>query len=249
MELAATSVRQVEPNQVGGHRFSRVSSVAASTRAMLDEQELHWLAESVAEPVEHLLIGATLPMLMVPGIHHLEGWNEALAAGRYGAPRGAVVWMRQAVDLEHWAAFRRTFSTVMEILDGVAAREDAPASIAILSGDVPLLLRRRSATAANGFQPPRVSPTHDVALPQPTGTADSLGKPSAGRRLIKNLLQRLADHARVERVPVEWEITEGLWFDNGVMTVVIHGREAKVLIDHAHVPLDDKYCNARQPCR
>src|SRR5690625_6472964 len=54
-----------------------------------------------------LLIGTTLPFLMIPALHHLEGWNEATAKGAWGrAYRFVAEHIRQLVDLEHWAAFR-----------------------------------------------------------------------------------------------------------------------------------------------
>ena len=46
--------------------------------------------------------------------------------------------LRQAVDLEHWAAFQESFARLAELLRSVGAGERgrAPASIVVLSGDV-----------------------------------------------------------------------------------------------------------------
>ncbi|MFV0461559.1 MAG: alkaline phosphatase D family protein [Actinomycetales bacterium] len=215
-------------------RSSRV--LEPDHRAMLDPTEMEWLAEMLNEPVDHLLVGATLPLLMVPGIHHLEGWNEALAAGRFGRTVArASEWLRQVVDLEHWAAFRDTFTALVRMLDEVVTRSDPPASVLILSGDVHCSY---VATAQLPGQDERRTGVHQLTmspfrnpLEQPIRVANRL----LSLQLVRRMLRRLADGAGVDRVPVEWEVTQGLWFDNGVMTVVIRGRQARVDVDHAHV--------------
>ena len=46
--------------------------------------------------------------------------------------------MRQAIDLEHWAAFRRSFEAVANVVIDLAAGRhgEPPTSIGFLSGDV-----------------------------------------------------------------------------------------------------------------
>ncbi len=213
-------------------RCSRV--LEPSRRAIMDDREFAWFLEQISTPVDHLLIGATLPYLMVPGVHHLEGWNEALAAGRYGRLVARVSEaVRQAVDLEHWAAFRRTFIAFARALDEVVAGETPPASLLLLSGDVhcsylatgslPRLDPRRT-----GFHQLTMSPFRNP-LEQPVRWANRL----LSRRGVHGLLRRLADRAEVAPVPVTWTISRGLWFHNGVMTVVLDGRDARVEVDHA----------------
>ena len=36
-------------------------------------------------PYDHLVLASTLPFLMLPGVHHLEGWDEAISEGAWGA--------------------------------------------------------------------------------------------------------------------------------------------------------------------
>lgn len=206
-------------------------------RAILDDREHEWLTGALhGDPVDHLLVGATLPLLVVPGLHHLEGWNEALAGGRYGRFGARLAErMRQVVDLEHWSAFRRSFTRVMTDLAEVGRREHAPASILLLSGDV------HCSYVATG-QLPGVDPGRTTVrqltmspfrnpLEQPIRLANRL----LSRTLVRNLLRRMADAAGVARVPAEWTISHGLWFDNGVMTVTLKGRQARLHVDHAHV--------------
>jgi hypothetical protein len=108
-----------------------------SERAMVDPKEWAWFKEVTSVNVDHLLIGTSLPFLMLHGIHHLEGWNEAVAQGAWGGFGSKLSErVRQAVDLEHWAAFRNSFDDMVELVTAVGQRDDPPASVLWLSGDV-----------------------------------------------------------------------------------------------------------------
>lgn len=119
---------------------SRAARVLEPTsRSILDEQEFAWFDAQMRGDVDHLLIGTSLPFLLAPGLHHLEAFDEALAEGvwgRWGARLGESV--RQAVDLEHWAAFQHSFAEVARLVLEVARgrRGRAPRSVTFLSGDV-----------------------------------------------------------------------------------------------------------------
>jgi hypothetical protein len=108
-------------------------------RGMLDDAELAWLDAHMVGGFTHLLVGTSLPFLLPPGLHHLEAWDEAVAAGAWGrlAARAAE-WLRQLVDLEHWGAFQRTFRQVAAMAEEVAdgRRGPAPRTVTFLSGDV-----------------------------------------------------------------------------------------------------------------
>ena len=72
-------------------------------------------------------------------MHHVEAWNEAVCDGAWGRPAARVgEKIRQALDLEHWAAFQGCFAGCAVLLEDVAAgrRGPAPATIVLLSGDV-----------------------------------------------------------------------------------------------------------------
>ena len=219
---------------------SRCSRVLESgARAMLDEQEWQWFTEH-ADPddgtrIDHLLIGATLPIFMVRGIHHLEGWNEALAESTRRPPARFAEWLRQTVDLEHWCAFRRTFDAMMVLFASVGGRAEPPASILVLSGDVHCSYV--SKVSLDGVDPTRtgffqltMSPFRNPLEP-PIRLANHL----LNQRWARRLMRALARRQGVEDGAAQWDITHGLWFDNGVMTVVIHGRTAMVEVDHAQV--------------
>ena len=79
---------------------------------MVDAPEWAWVREHVIDvdhPFDHLVLASTLPWLMLPGLHHLEGWDEAVSEGAWGRPgKWLGERVRQVLDLEHWAAFRES---------------------------------------------------------------------------------------------------------------------------------------------
>ena len=92
-------------------------------RSMVDEDEWRWIEEHATGDCDHLLIGTSLPLLLAPGMHYLEAWNEAVCDGAWG-PVAAVFGekLRQALDLEHWAAFGESLERMMGIVRAVGTR-------------------------------------------------------------------------------------------------------------------------------
>ncbi len=219
-------------------RCSRV--LEPGRRSMVDDKEWNWFTEQLApvdgERIDHVMIGTTLPFLLLKGIHHLEGWDEAVAAGAWGRRAARLAErVRQGVDLEHWASFRQTFHRMVELIDRLGRGDRPPASILLLSGDVHCSYTARATTP--GIDPSRtglhqltMSPFRNPLEP-PIRVANHVLK----TRLARNVMHWLARRAGVDDVPIEWDIDNGLWFDNGVMTVVFTGRRACVEVDHAAV--------------
>ena len=105
-------------------------------RDMLDPGEWAWLEGVLAAPAAHVLVASTLPVLLPGAIHDVEGWNERVAGGAWGRPGRALgEAVRRAIDLEHWAAFPRSFDRLSQVLRGLATRADVQ-TVALLSGDV-----------------------------------------------------------------------------------------------------------------
>jgi hypothetical protein len=207
-------------------------------RAMLDDAEWRWVVEQAAgdaaPPAQHLVLATTLPVLLLHGIHHLEGWNEAVVQGAWGR-RAALLGehLRQAVDLEHWSAFRRSFDDLVDLLRRVVGAEEPPASVLLLSGDVHcsytasarLTQVEHPATAVHQLT---MSPFHNP-MERPLRLANwALERPP-----VRWAWHRIARLAGVRDVAVEWRVDHGPWFDNGVMTVVFTGRRAEVEVHHA----------------
>ncbi len=205
-------------------------------RAMLDDLEWAWVQEAAGGDVDHLLIGTSLPFLLLHGIHHLEGWDEAIAEGAWG-PRGERLGehLRRSVDLEHWAAFRASFDAMVGLVQRVAAREDAPASVLWLSGDVHCSYTARA--AVEGVDPARTA-VHQLTMSpfrNPLNVPIRIANRMLERGPVVRVLRWLARRAGVRDPAMTWQVEGGPWFGNGVMTVDVDGRRVGVEVEHARV--------------
>ncbi|GAA0459502.1 alkaline phosphatase D family protein [Streptomyces sp. NPDC046215] len=214
-------------------RATRV--LAEDGRALLDAAETEWVrAQALEAPgsYDHLLIGASLPWLLPPAVHDAETWNAALCAGARG-PRWARLGerLRRRTDLEHWAAFPRSFDALTALIAAVGSGPDAPATIAVLSGDV------HHAYVAEPVwpDPPRSRVLQLTCSPVHNSVHVSLrlgfrfGWSAAGRLLGR----ALARHGRVGRPAIGWRRTGGPWFGNQLMTLTLRGRTARLRLDQA----------------
>jgi hypothetical protein len=228
----------------GGVRLVAVDSrcsrhLQPDKRAMVDAHEWEWVRRhtiEASEPIKHLLLASTLPFLLAPGLHHLEGWDEAISSGAWG-PRGAAIGerIRQGMDLEHWASFRKSFDDVTDLLTELVQADDAPASILMLSGDVHcsyLAEARLSAVEHPGtaIRQLTMSPFRNP-IPKHIRLANKL----LDSRWMTFLLHKLARSAGVRDVAASWRTSYGPWFDNGVMSVAIDGGHAAIDVDHARL--------------
>ena len=117
-EFAYRADRETGTSRWSFHRdFGRVRLIVMDTRAgrvleeghrsMLNREEWTWIEGQATGDFDHLLFGTSLPVFLAPGLHHLEAWNEAVCGGAWGRPATKLgEFVRQLVDLEHWAAFR-----------------------------------------------------------------------------------------------------------------------------------------------
>jgi hypothetical protein len=223
-------------------------------RAILDEKEMLWLREQMltglrvqpdeslspvpagppsgAGAYDHLLVGTSLPWLLPPAIHDAEAWNAALCRGARG-PRWARLGerLRRAADLEHWAAYPRSFDALTDLLVEVAGSREAPSTVCVLSGDVhhAYISEPRFGQPVNS----RVlqltcSPMHN-SIPAVMRAGFRFGWSRAGRWLGK----ALARHARTPRPAVKWKRTGGPWFGNQLMTLHLRGRSADLSLEQA----------------
>jgi hypothetical protein len=204
-------------------------------RRMLDEEEFAWvetaMARAVDEGVEHLIVGTSLPWLLPHAIHNLERWNETLNVRHHGRWRGRLAEkLRQAADLEHWAAFGHSFERLGAALTAIARGEHgrAPATALVLSGDV------HHAYAAELVRPGdlqtrvhqlTVSPLHNQA-PHPIRVGFKIGWSGAAKRWT----ERLARLAKAEATALEWDKQAGPFFGNQIGELVLEGREARFLL-------------------
>jgi hypothetical protein len=202
-------------------------------REMLDAGEWGWLDGELRGGVDHLLVATSLPFLLPPAIHALEGWDEALCAGAWGGRMaGRAERLRRGIDLEHWAAFRSSFGRLARMLVEVAAgrRGRAPASIVLLSGDVHYAYLAEAVIpgqrdASRIFQ--AVCSPFRHSLDPPLQLANRL----ACGRVAEAIGVLLARGARAPAAPLRWRVTHGPYFENEVATVSLDSRRARIRFD------------------
>ncbi|WP_433057400.1 alkaline phosphatase D family protein [Dactylosporangium sp. CS-033363] len=202
-------------------------------RAMLPDSEWAWFAKQLPGDYDHLLIGSSLPWLLPPAIHHLEAATERLAE----SPRGWVgrfgEKLRQAVDLEHWAAFGRSFDALSALLTQIAAGQGgvspAPATINVLSGDV-----HHSYAARADLGPEAVSEVHQLTcspvhndMPKLVRPAMKFGWNPPAAKMMRSLARSLG----LRKPVVRWRKTAGPYFGNAVGQLLLEGRSAHVRIE------------------
>src|SRR6266545_2310406 len=184
----------------------------------------------VAIPAE-AVIGSSLPWLLAPAFHHVEAMNERLCE----SPRGWIAapgeWLRQQLDLEHWAAFGHSFDALGALVTQLGTGPDAPATISVLSGDVHHSYVSRAhlgAHVASAVHQLTCSPVHND-MPRLLRVAPRLGWSRAAATAARGLAA-LADSPAPA---IRWELTAGPYFGNAVSTLVHDRRTAHVTIERS----------------
>ena len=164
------------------NRCSRVLEPGA--RAMLAPGEWSWFLDRTRGVYDHLVVGTSLPWLLPPGLHHVETWNERLANSRRPWMARLAEQMRRAWDLEHWAAFQRSFDALGALFARIGS--GAPGTTGDRVGPGPRAARldqralRGRAPLVRGPGPVRRpggahagAPAHLLADPQPGAGRDA----------------------------------------------------------------------------
>ena len=205
------------------------------SREMLDEDEWRWLQQQATGEFDHLVLANTLPVLLAPTFHYLEAFDEAVCAGAWGSIAARLgEWLRQALDLEHWAAFQSSFHRLLALTREVGAgrRGPAPASILFLGGDV-----------HQGF-------LHEVAFRPAAGVRSAVYQAvcspfrnqlsrheramlRAGHRssVLRRALRRLSHAVGVVDPEAGWRLAQDPTFDNQLATLRLEGRRAFLRIE------------------
>jgi hypothetical protein len=179
---------------------------------------------------------------MPPAIHHLEAWNERVSDSRSRSAAFAET-MRRAFDLEHWAAFTRSFDALGELFRrlgegtegaprhrvGAGGAYAAPASISVLSGDV-----HHSYVARALLGPDVVTPVHQLTcspihnqVPAPLRPLMRFSWSRAGARATR----ALARSAGVRAPAWRWARLAGPYFGNAVSTLRLRVGSAQVTVE------------------
>ena len=209
----------------------------SEARAIVDRDEWDWLtAAALADPApSHVLIASTLPVFLPYGVHHIEGWSEAIAGGAWGPPgRWLGERVRQGIDLEHWPAFRNSFDAMVELLGALVQRTPAPRSILLLSGDVHFSYTSRVLLKDHPETPTHIHQLVQSPLRNALPWYASLAFRFFHRKIAARLFRPLARSAGVTDPRVTWEFDGPLSFSNGLMMLDLTADAAHVAMDEAH---------------
>jgi len=222
----------------GDSRLLVVDSRAARVlsdgrREMIDEEEWDWVIDHSLGDFDHLVIASTLPVYMPKGIHHLEAWNEAVCAGRWGGIAARLAErLRRGVDLEHWSAFNTSFERLCDWLRRVsegAATRRPPATIVLLGGDVhnAYVSEVSLGTAVDASRVFQIvcSPFRNPLSAKEHRSVRVTG--SKGAALVFSLLARLAG---VPTPSADWTFVRRPTFDNSIGELELDGRRARVIL-------------------
>ena len=142
--------------------------------------------------------------------------------------------MRQAVDLEHWAAFRESFTRLGELQRAVGAGERGtpPATILTLSGDVHHAYLaevgyKRGAGVQSAVYQAVCSPFRNPLNQKERRVIRSTMNP-----VMKVLARFMRRGAGVPNPDVRWrQVGDGPWFDNQFATLTIEGRSLNLRLE------------------
>ena len=244
-DFARTAVREIAGARWSYCRdFGRTRLVVVDSRAgrvlaqgrrqMLSDAEWDWVEDRCTGDFDHLVIGTSLPVMLAPGMHHLEAWNEAVCDGAWGrlaARAGERV--RQALDLEHWAAFQGCFARMTVLLEDVAAgrRGRAPGhDHAAVGRRAPRLPCRGLVSRPAGHQPRPAGDLLAGAQParQARAAGAAVGVHAAGRR-VRPAPGREPPACRRRRM--RWSFAQAPTFDNQIARLDLCGRDAQLCIE------------------
>jgi hypothetical protein len=215
--------------------------LANGARSMIGEAEFTWIEEQTDDgEYDHLVIGTSLPWLLPRALHDLESFDEALSAGSRGRLLARFgEWLRRAVDLEHWAAFRDSFDRLSRLFARVGRIEDgwvAPATICILSGDV-----HHTYVSQAAYPQPLASRVYQITCSPMYNTIPRLMRivfRMGWSRTAEHVTRALGRFAGVPPLPIAWHHPTGPHFGNELALVVFEGRSARVVLERSVRPAD-----------
>lgn len=208
--------------------------VTPGRRRIVDDGEWAWIREQAAVEATHLLIASSVPVLLSPGLHHLQAWDEAVADGAWGGlMRRAGEKIRRLGVLDHWASFDQSFREMVALADDAAHGRlgPAPASVVMLSGDV-----HHCYLAEVGFRPggrPRAPVWQAVcsAFRKELEPRERRAIAFGHSRTAERLARRLSRGAGVPPLPVDWRVVERPDYANQVATLTLHGDDAHLRVE------------------
>ncbi|HWH28505.1 MAG TPA: alkaline phosphatase D family protein [Mycobacteriales bacterium] len=204
-------------------------------RSMLSEPEWEQVEQWLRGGCDHLVVATSVPVFLERSLHDLEQWNEAVAAGAWGSRAArAGERLRQALDLEHWAAFGASFDRMVTRLLEVARgdRGPAPRSVVVLSGDVHHSYVAPVRTA-QGWPP--VPVVQAVSSPMRNAFPRRLqrGFRFAATPVARAIGRLLRLSVRLPPPTVAWTAQQGPMFGNVLGTLRLDGDRAEIVLSRA----------------
>ncbi len=244
-EFAYASDREIEGKRWSFCRdFGRTRLLAIDCRAgrvldpdnrlMIDDEEWDWIDDASRGEFDHLLLAMADPFLLAPGIHDLQAWNNAVCEGAWGrlAERPAE-WIRETLDLDHWASFPRAFDRMTTLLYEVAAggRGPAPSSVVALSGDVHNAYLMEVGFRRGSGVESRVYQAVCSAIRNPLTSKEQRAQRFAATPAWAALARALRASAGAPAPRIRWRTLRGPTFENQIATLAIDGREARISVE------------------
>ncbi len=201
-------------------------------REMIDEEEWDWIGDHARGSFDHLVVATSLPAFAQHGIHHLESWNEAVCNGRWGSRAARIAErVRRAVDLEHWAAFERSFTRLVALLrsasHGLAGR--APATITILSGDVHTTYVAKI-DLGDGAGPSHINQIVCSPFRNPLKPPERRVVRATGSRAAAAVFAVLARTSGVPAPTASWRLVAAPTYENSIGELWLDERSARVTL-------------------
>ena len=205
-------------------------------RAMISDPEFEWIEHQVDDGgFDHLVVATSMPWLLPRALHDIESWNERLSAGSRGRIMARMgEWVRRAVDLEHWAAFRASFDRLARLFARVGRGEHggrAPATITVLSGDV-----HHSYISEADYKPLLESRVYQITCSPINNTiplAMRLVFHVGWSNTVERLTKALGNLTRVPPLPIRWHHPSGPHFGNMLGLLILDGRSARIRLHRA----------------
>jgi hypothetical protein len=141
------------------------------------------------------------------------------------------------VDLEHWAAFRRSFDRLTQLFARVGRGDGSgrsPATICVLSGDV-----HHTYVSEAEFPQPMASRVYQVTCSPIHNTIPRFMRVVfrvGWSRMAERVTFFLARRAGVPPLPIRWHHPTGPHFGNELGLVVFDGRSAQIVLERAVRP-------------
>jgi PhoD-like phosphatase len=210
--------------------------LADGRRSMVSDAEFEWIEHQVDDGgFEHLVVVTSMPWLLPRALHDIESWNEALSAGSRGRILARLgEWLRRAVDLEHWAAFRQSFDRLAALFARVGRGEHGgrpPATICVLSGDV-----HHSYISEADYEPALESRVFQITCSPIHNTIDRAMRVvfhMGWSNTVERIVHALDSLTRVPPLPIHWHHPSGPHFGNMLALLTLDGPSARIRLERA----------------